>query len=608
MACASACPSVTLAVSASRHRRSHVLPRRQAGVAAIFAAIALVTMMAALALTIDVGRLYTAQRQLQSAADHAALDSVRAVSGCNGSGARGRLSDAQSEATASLARNQSNAALQVETGMRNSTDPLSAFTPLADGDPQTSAVRITLRQPAPTRLIPGIIGVYGSTLVASAAAEQRPQASVSVGSSALNLDTATSPLLNSLLSGLLGGAVDLSVAGQQGLVAAQVSLAGLMAAAGVADAQGLLDLNLTLPGALNLVAQALNQTGGAVNATAAGTIAALVPVADALRQVRLGDVMQLPSGVPDVTTSQLPLIDALSLVTSLAEAASVGKPLALPLSVSLPAGIANVQLALTVTRAPYLAVGPAGFGPNGLPLTQARSAAITLQLRAQVLDVSGALSALSPVVGVVSQPIRLGLDVDIAPAEATVASIECPTLAAPNTRVRLDVNAQLAAVRAGTFSGAVSTLPALSSGALINAINLPLLGPVLAVNLQQPVSLGVGSSSGSSEYFVNDFPLYVTLPSPTNPRTVGDSQPLGSVGATLSAMLAQQVQVKLLGAPLPLGQVSGLLNTLLLPLLGTLDQVVDPLLGQLGIQAGSADVMLTQVSVPQARLFNIAPP
>ena len=584
------------------------LPHRQAGVAAIFAAIALITMMAALALAIDVGRLYTAQRQLQSAADHAALDSVRAMSGCNGSGARGRLADAQSEAAASLARNQSAAALQVETGMRNSSDPLSAFMPLPDGDPQASAVRITLRQPAPKRLIPGITGQYDSTLVASAAAEQKPQAEISVGSSALNLNTANSPLLNALLGGLLGGAVDLSVASQQGLVAAQVSLAGLLVAAGVADTQGLLDLNLSLPGALNLVAQALNQTGGAVNAAAAVTIGALVPVADALRQVRLGDVLQLPPGVPDVATSHLPLVDALSLVTSLAEAASVGKPLALPLSVSLPAGIADLQLALTVNRAPLQAFGPAGFGPGGLPLTEARSAAISLQLRAQVLDLSGALSALSPVVGVVAQPIRLGLDVNLAPASAAVASIECPTLAKPGTRVRLDVNTQLASVRAGTFSGAVSTMPPLASGPLISAINLPLIGPVLAVNLQNPVGLNVGNSSASSEYFVNDFPLYVTLPSPTNPRNVGDGQLLGSVGATLSTMLAQQVQVKLLGATLPLGQVSGLLNTLLVPLLSTLDLVVDPLLGQLGIQAGSADVMLTQVSVPQATLFNIAPP
>ncbi|MEQ9479614.1 MAG: pilus assembly protein TadG-related protein [Algiphilus sp.] len=57
---------------------------RQRGAAAVFAAIAMTTLLVSIAFTIDIGRLYFAQRDLQNAANLAALDASRMASGCYG--------------------------------------------------------------------------------------------------------------------------------------------------------------------------------------------------------------------------------------------------------------------------------------------------------------------------------------------------------------------------------------------------------------------------------------------------------------------------------------------------------------------------------------------
>lgn len=600
-----------------RHARLAVSPRpprlapasRQRGVAAIFAAVAMLAMLSAVALAIDIGRLYTANRSLQRAANLAALDAVQVVSGCTGQGVTGTLADAQAETITSLARNGfSTSGVTTEIGMRDlsGADGSARFLPLADGDVGLSAVRVTLTQPAPSRIIPGITGSSDLLLQASAAAHQAPQASVSISPSALMLNSANSPVLNLLLGGLLGGNVNLGVVSQQGLAAAQVNLAQLALAAGVATPAGLTEIGTTLPGALNLLAAALNGTGGAVNATAAATLQQLAAQADPSRNVLLGSVLEISNAVTGEAADTL-YVDALSLLMALAQSAVEGQSLNLPVNVALPAGLANLQLSLMVVQAPKIVgPGPAGLGPDGMPLTYARTAALQLRLRASVLDVGGALAGLSPLVGVVAQPIRIGLDVELGAAQASVREIQCPASNRPDTAVDLDVQTQLATVRLGTFTGAAASAPPLSGGPLINAINLPILGPVLSVALGAPASLEVGVEDEVDTSFINDFPLYVSLPTPSNPRIVGDEALLGSTGVSLSTQFSNQLTVRVLGIPLPVGEVQSVADTLLTPLFSILDTVIDPLLEQLGAQPGAASVQVLSVSVPRAEVFTTA--
>src|SRR5690606_20780764 len=93
-------PGTSLAVSP----RLRSARRRQTGAAAVFAAIAAGAGLTALALAIDVGRLYAAQRDLQRIANLAALDAARVTGGCFGE-PENPSATAFNEAVASIARN-----------------------------------------------------------------------------------------------------------------------------------------------------------------------------------------------------------------------------------------------------------------------------------------------------------------------------------------------------------------------------------------------------------------------------------------------------------------------------------------------------------------------
>ncbi|HKY90196.1 MAG TPA: pilus assembly protein TadG-related protein, partial [Nevskiaceae bacterium] len=82
---------------------------RQRGAVIVYVAFFLGVLLAAAALAIDIGRLYNAQRELQRAANIAALDAASVSGGCYGN-LGGDLLDsplavAQAEALESLARN-----------------------------------------------------------------------------------------------------------------------------------------------------------------------------------------------------------------------------------------------------------------------------------------------------------------------------------------------------------------------------------------------------------------------------------------------------------------------------------------------------------------------
>ena len=131
-------------------------PGRQRGFAAVFAAIAMVAMLSAVALAIDVGRLYNAKRNLQRAASLAALDAVQVVSGCTGRGVIGTGQDARAEALASLARNQLVAdSVVTQIGMRDGSAADAGFVPLGDGDARISAVREALPEARTSSLMRG---------------------------------------------------------------------------------------------------------------------------------------------------------------------------------------------------------------------------------------------------------------------------------------------------------------------------------------------------------------------------------------------------------------------------------------------------------------------
>jgi hypothetical protein len=91
------------------------------------------------------------------------------------------------------------------------------------------------------------------------------------------VDSTKSALLNPLLTALLGSntKIALSAVDYNGLAQTQVSLANLMVAANVTNLHDLLALHTDLPGALQILGNALQNVGGGTSQAAAGLVSGL---------------------------------------------------------------------------------------------------------------------------------------------------------------------------------------------------------------------------------------------------------------------------------------------------------------------------------------------
>src|SRR5438093_13023268 len=96
-----------------------------------------------------------------------------------------------------------------------------------------------------------------------------PHATYSVASTVVSLDTPTSPLLNSVLKGMLGSAVNLNLVSYQGLAAGSVTLGPIWTALGLGTADQILNSQVSVRNFLNATATALNNQGDPASVNAA---------------------------------------------------------------------------------------------------------------------------------------------------------------------------------------------------------------------------------------------------------------------------------------------------------------------------------------------------
>lgn len=179
------------------------LRRAQRGVAAVFAAVSLLTLLAGLGLAIDVGRFFYAKRDLQRLADLAAVDGARVLSQCLGPAGNDEVT---AEVTASLARNRLPAGTTplVELGRKSSgQNGLQAFVPAGQGSRPgvqlslgttntvglagarvsnpVDAVQVTLSRASPSRILPFFQGEAAKMIRVRAAAGAESNISLQVG-------------------------------------------------------------------------------------------------------------------------------------------------------------------------------------------------------------------------------------------------------------------------------------------------------------------------------------------------------------------------------------------------------------------------------------------
>lgn len=630
-------------------------PHAQRGAAAVFAAITMIAMLIAALLAVEIGRMYSAHRQLKKIATVAALDAVRVASGCYRDIDAPPISQSDIDATVLSTLTQHGLADLIGTaviepgrvnilreGEGSGTRELESG-PAADAQ----AVRVSLSRPFPTPLLP-FMSNSGRIMAATATAEQSVVGSFYLGSGLLGVDGG---ILNGLLEGLLGGDVNLSVIDYQGLAAVGVSLEALALAVGL-EARDLSD-PLALETQSPVLGDVLSGLADALSDQLSPQLAAAVR--DLGEAAEAGDNPPVLLGLllDDVngTAPQAPFVNLVDLIIGLAAAANADEngavaPIALPIALGIP-GLADLQTFIKILQPPQFS------GMRRAGEAEAHTAQLQLQIRLQVNALTSIADALSLVLlggllgDIEAPPINLGIDVDVARASAYLDRIQCPSRADPTIAATLSARPSVATVKLGTFVGNPAAAPAIAEGVeRLIGVRIQILGGLIAdipVNLflQEPVDTAVGNAiatpldpvteftrveaPGATPYALADAPV-----TGMNPQTVGSTGLLGGTMASLFSSLDIRasspnhpnassniclLRVIVCIVQIPVGTildavldpVVALLGVVLNGVGGIVDALLDPLLQALGIQLGSATVTMTAVSLDQPHIVSMDP-
>ena len=561
------------AVVATATKNTVTSLHRQRGAAAIFVALALVSLLTVVGVAIDLSRFYFAQRDLQRMTNAAALDAARVAGGCLGIPANPEAA-ALAEVNQSVIRNGgkaeyvSNGSVQVGRMLRDGAGVRS----FSAGDAEENrAVQVILKKPAPGRLIP-LPGITDNqiNLKATAAAQSRPQVSIGIGTSVASVNNG---LLGSLLGGLLGGVPNLNLISYQGLLAQRVPLGQL------ADASGLpVDQFLNTPISLRqLIGNTLTAVSGVADPTVTNALASMRDVTNPALMVLPSDVVSVANGYEDALGAVS--VSAGQLLTQAAQAANGNSSINLPLALSLPL-VGNVDLSLHLITPGQMAIIPAGLSPaSGSPNSVASSAQGLVQLNTTLLPILG-------------NAVTLKLFVQAAKATAQLDDIHCARRGQPTHKIDVGAQTQLAFVGIGEFDDINLINPTVKPTQVLN---------ILGVKVFAKAVVPVGSG-------VNQTLTFNGPPFPTATQTIGT--PVGAALANAIAQLPANLQITTQPAV-----VGALVNLVLQPVLALLapalsaavsslvDPLLTPLLDILGLSLGTADVTVVDVTNDQPYLF-----
>jgi len=384
------------------HRMSR---RRQRGASLIMTAGFMLLAVLCLALVVDTGRLYVEKRKLQRVADMAAIEAMARDGACNTGTALtfARQSAARNDFVVGGTKTLTTACGQVMTsaGIRS-----VGATPVGGVD---NAIQVTVSQRSPASVVAG--GLFGNniTLTATAVATKGvPLASLAIRTTVATVDSSRGALLNTLFGGLLGGAVNVSALGWNGLIGTQLNLFDFLdqlkvnlglTAGGYTE---VLSQNVTVGQILDATSTVLgrdsNTAASTLTALSALKVGALVnPVT-----VRLGNLLKLQTGT-SYAGADLG-VNVFDLIQGSVQLANGSNALVADVPITLP-GFAATNISTRVMEAPQLsAIGNPALAkadPLGLNKIYVRSA----QVRSLVSVDLPALSGLSSVITAVSSAL-----------------------------------------------------------------------------------------------------------------------------------------------------------------------------------------------------------
>lgn len=538
-----------------RERAGRLSSRRQRGAISILAAMGLAAVVASAALAVDLGSLFYSKRQLQKAADTAALSAVNDIPIAYDIALdTARLNDFPVPG----ARNNT---LQTVTG----TYDFNTHLFMSGGDPlNQNAVEVTVTTNQPYFFMLGT-----RQITATATATRTDIAGLSVGSGLISIDTEKSVLLNAILGKLLNTSIKLDAVSYNGLANTNVRLLDLVKAkASVGTLQELLELDLTLAELLELTATALSQTDVAnVDISVINTLNLLALQVPGNLHLKLADLLDV-SLAPGNAAAHAQ-INVLQLISLSAQVANGKHFLDMPvLGIDLP-GLLTLNLSLSLIEPPSIAIGPAGRDSNGKWRTQAHTSQWRLKLDVLVGQVLG---------GLVHLPIYL----EIAAGDAWLESIECRS---PRDDSSVNIGAASSILRAYIGEVNANAMTNVTSPATVEkATILNLLG-LLSVTTRVAIDFpgGAGNLAFNGPFDSKNTQRISGQSTTQLFSSLGDNMVLevhGVLGELLNLLLGTHT----------LEDVLKLVLELLTPVFGLLDSLLAPVLQLLGIQLGYADV------------------
>lgn len=537
---------------------------------AIMSAAGMMLMVGCAAFGVDLGAIYVDRRHAQSAADLAAIV------------AAGDLAHASAAAAATLGKNRlpPEALVGVELGSYRadaSLSPRQRFT--AGGNASANAVRVTVETQTPLYFGRVLARTDRFTIRTSATASTTQLASFAIGSRLLSLDGG---VLNQLLGQMLGTTLSLSAMDYQALLDARIDLFDFLGAlATKVDLTGvsydqLLSSDVKVVDVLDAMLTTQRNANGLSTATSA--LSAIAQAATGLTtKIALGSLIDtgpygaLAAGARPKVGVDLALFDLLSATAS---AANGSHQIEAGLDVNLP-GIASAKLIATVGERPrgssWVAIGAEGASVH------------TAQTRV-FLEVKLVGTGQASV-------IKLPLYVEVAAGTATLDAVRCGRPDVATSTVTLGVTPGVADAWIADVDPALMT----------NFTRKPYGGDATLVDLGLVKLRGKAHAEiGNLTPKAVDF-TYAEIVARTK-KTVKTTAIASSSVRTLLGDLTLTPVVIGLGVPVPglAGTVAGVLGAAT----PALDQLLNSVLGTLGVGVGEADVWVFGLRCDGAVLVN----
>ncbi|AMN41411.1 TadG family pilus assembly protein [Rhodoplanes sp. Z2-YC6860] len=538
---------------------------------AVIAALLMTVVMGFAALAVDVGKMFTDRRKAQGTVDLAAM------------AAASDLANAVKAANATVSRNGygGDTSVTVELGTYTANAAVAAntrFTP--SSAPGANAARVTLQ--TTTKLLFGKVLTHSDSFAikTSAIATQSAFAEFAIGSRLLQINNG---ILNSVLGGLLGANLSLSVMDYQSLINAKVDLFDFVnAIATSAQITGptynsVLGANVKVGTVLNALATTEQNVPGASGAASAlssvassysggSTKMSIAPL------VNLGPYSTMPLGQKPKTSVTVSALDVLNAAAQIANGQNQAN---VALGVNLP-GILGATLQLSVGARPintsWITVGMAG--------AQVHTAQTRLLLTVQVGG-TGSIAS-------VSVPIY----VELASATASLTNVTC-TFPVSASTVSLGVTPSVIDAWIGNVSSA-------QFNNFTSAPNPPAAMLVNAAGLLQVTGLAHVTISNMSPQNVTF--SYSDISQQTK-KTVTTTNFTSSLTSQLLASLQLNANVLGLGLGLP-GVLTSQVANILAGATSPIDQLLASVLSALGVGIGQADVWVPGIRCDGAVLVN----